>query len=153
MQTRIISWTIGPKKKKGRNACAIELRKRSGGSRYFAEQWNNGNAWESFHRIGELLSGKNTRKISASLVYRLEQFRDGIEAILQQDDYKKLLTGFIRTQLDRSMLASGKNSDEELEEFAERIVDIVVVKREGGRPKFKPEGLIIAGFIADKGGE
>jgi CRISPR-associated protein Cmr2 len=103
-----------------RNACAIELRKRSGGSRYFARKWEESKAWESFHRIGDLISNKNKRKISASLVYRLEQFRTGIEAILKRDDYKNLLTNFTKKQLDRSMLAAGKNSKEELKEFAKK---------------------------------
>ena len=132
----------------GRNACAIELRKRSGGSRYFARKWEESEAWESFHRIGELISNKNKRKISASLVYRLEQFRTGIEAILKKDDYKNLLTNFIKKQLDRSMLDAGKNSKEELNEFAEKIVDIVVVKNQDNKRTFEPEGLIVAGFIA-----
>ena len=141
------------KEKTKRNACAIELRKRSGGSRYFAKQWKENDAWASFHRIGELISNKNKRKISTSLVYRLEQFRTGIEAILKKDDYKNLLTNFIKKQLDRSMLAARKNSKEELKEFAKRIVDIVVVKKQDNERAFEPEGLIVAGFIADKGGE
>jgi len=136
-----------------RNACAIELRKRSGGSRYFARKWDESKAWESFHRIGELISDKNKRKISASLVYRLEQFRTGIEAILKKDDYEKLLTDFIKKQLDRSMLATGKSSEENLNELAEKIVNIIVVKNKDNKLAFKPEGLIVAGFIADKGGE
>ena len=136
-----------------RNACAIELRKRSGGSRYFARKWDEDKAWKSFHRIGELITNKNKRKISASLVYRLEQFRTGIEAILKKDDYRNLLTNFIKKQLDRSMLATGKSSKENLNEFAEKIVDIIIVRNQENEPVFKPEGLIVAGFIADKGGE
>ncbi|HBN26747.1 MAG TPA: type III-B CRISPR-associated protein Cas10/Cmr2, partial [Desulfobacteraceae bacterium] len=141
------------KEQTGRNACAIELKKRSGGSRYFAGKWDEDKAWKSFHRIGELISNKNKRKISTSLVYRLEQFRTGIEAILKKDDYEKLLTNFIKKQLDRSMLVAGKNSKVELEEFAEKIVNIIVVKNKDSKPAFEPEGLIVAGFIADKGGE
>lgn len=145
------------KTKTGRNACAIELRKRSGGSRYFARKWDKSEAWKSFHRIGELISSKNKRKISASLVYRLEQFRTGIEAILKKDNYKKLLTDFIKKQLDRSILSAPEKDSEErdkkLEEFAKKMVDIVVVKKHDSKPEFEPEGLIVAGFIADKGGE
>ena len=51
------------------------------------------------------------------------------------------------------MLAEGKNSKEELKEFAAKIVDIVVVKSQDNKHAFEPEGLIVAGFIADKGGE
>ncbi|MBW2609539.1 MAG: type III-B CRISPR-associated protein Cas10/Cmr2 [Deltaproteobacteria bacterium] len=137
----------------GRNACAIELRKRSGGSRYFASKWEDNKTWESFHRIGDLISNKNKKEISASLVYRLEHFRSGIEAILKKDNYKNLLTGFIKKQLDRSMLAAGKNSKEELEDFAKQMVNIIVIKDPNGKPSFEPEGLIVAGFIADKGGK
>jgi Predicted hydrolase of the HD superfamily (permuted catalytic motifs) len=141
------------KNETGRNACAIELRKRSGGSRYFVRKWDEDKAWESFHRIGKLISNKNKRKISASLVYRLERFRTGVEAILKKDNYENLLTGFFRKQLDRSMLTAGKNSKEELKEFAKKMVDIVVVKKRDNERAFEPEGLIVAGFIADKGGE
>ncbi len=140
------------KKGIGRNACAIELRKRSGGSRYFNRKWNN-KAWKSFNQIGDLISNKSKRKISASLVYRLEQFRTGIEAILKKKNYKDLLISFFAKQLDRSMLAAGKNSKEELEEFAKKMVDIVVLKKQDKKRDFEPEGLIVAGFIADKGGE
>lgn len=98
------------------------------------------------------MSNKNKRKISASLVYRLEQFRTGIEAILKKDNYEKLLTNFIKKQLDRSMLAAGKNSREELEELAKKMGDIVVVKNRDNERTFEPDGLIVAGFIADKGG-
>jgi CRISPR-associated protein Cmr2 len=142
----------------GRNACAIELKKRAGGSRYFVKKWeesgeNESTVWQSFHEIGELISNKNRKKISASLVYRLEQFRAGIEAILKKDGYINLLTSFIAKQLDRSMLDNTRSSEEELKNFAKKAIDIIILKRKDNKPAFEPEGLIIAGFIADKGGE
>ncbi|MFH1514327.1 MAG: type III-B CRISPR-associated protein Cas10/Cmr2, partial [bacterium] len=78
------------KKEAGRNACAIELRKRSGGSRYFVRKWTDeqdGQAWKSFSEIGEAIRSKNKAQVSSSVVYRLEQLRDGIKAILKQKDW------------------------------------------------------------------
>lgn len=74
----------------GRNACAIELRKRSGGSRYFIRRWNDG-AWQSFQKIGSMITNKNKQQVSTSLVYRLAKFEDGIKAILKRNDNKMLL--------------------------------------------------------------
>jgi hypothetical protein len=60
------------------------------------------------------------------------------------------LTSFIEKQLDRSMLVDQEDAKEE---FAQKMVDIVIAANKDGKPVYKPEGLIIAGFIADKGGE
>ena len=131
----------------GRNACAIELRKRSGGSRFFARKWND-RAWESFHIIGGLISDKNKRQISTSLVYRLDKFKTGIDAILEKENWFELMKKFIAKQLDRSMLISHKDCKSE---FAEKMTNIVIIMGKDGKPEYKPEGLIVAAFIADKG--
>ena len=127
----------------GRNACAIELRKRSGGSRFFTRKWED-EAWQSFQQIGALISNKNKQQVSASLVYRLAEFKDGIKAILDHDNHRELLVKFIKKQLERSSLSVKKEMADDL---ASKIADIVVTPDK----KYAPEGLIVAAFIADKG--
>jgi len=140
---------IRAKTEAGRDACAIELRKRAGGSRYFIRKWNSG-AWKSFKQIGELIVDKEKQQVSASLVYRLAEFKPGIDAILKEENYTGLLIKFIEKQIDRSAVGGQENIKKEL---AKKIVDIVVTEDKDSQPKYKPEGLIIAAFIADKGGE
>lgn len=133
------------KKEAGRNACAIELRKRSGGSRFFVRKWDDTAAWKSFVEIGQAIKSKNKAQVSSSLVYRLERFRSGIEAILKYENHKEMLQSFIAAQLDRSEV--GDKEDRKL--FAEKITDIVILdnKDKNRKPEFKPEGLIIAAFM------
>lgn len=129
----------------GRNACAVELRKRSGGSRFFTRKWDDP-AWESFLSIGKA-AGKDVEDIEAvstSLVYRLEQYRVGVEALLKKEEQtgeNSLVKKFIQKQLERSSLSDGME-----DEFAEKITGIVT-KREEKRVEFIPEGLIVASFI------
>jgi len=91
------------KEKAGRNACAIELRKRSGGSRFFYRKWNDP-AWEGFENL------YNTEKdiLSTSLLYNLELYKDGIKAIIEnyKDNEKELKNqciAFIESILRKSI--------------------------------------------------
>ncbi|MCE5210292.1 MAG: type III-B CRISPR-associated protein Cas10/Cmr2 [Deltaproteobacteria bacterium] len=130
------------KDKAGRNACAIELRKRHGGSRYFTRKWAESESWDAFAKIGNL-SGGTDRQLSQSLLYRLESMRPGIEAIIAQDTNKeKNLTTFIAKQIERS----GTKSDKSKDEIAAAITHIVWDKNDKEKP-FNPEGLLITGFL------
>ena len=133
------------KEKAQRDACAIELKKRSGGSRYFVRKWND-KAWESFATIGKASGDtvKNIEAVSRSLVYRLEYFRDGIEAIIKSEENKdnKLLVAFIKKQLERSSIGKGDR-----EEFSKKIADIIIETDQNNKPEFKPEGLIVGAFL------
>ncbi|HPA14406.1 MAG TPA: type III-B CRISPR-associated protein Cas10/Cmr2 [Desulfobacterales bacterium] len=130
----------------GRNACAVELRKRSGGSRYFVRKWNDNVAWEAFEQLGQWIKVKNKQKVSTSLIYRLERFRDGVEAMIQEENHKELLLKFIAKQLERSGIKTPKGKESDL---AAGITEIVLEHDESGNPTFRPEGLIVAAFIAD----
>ena len=173
----------------GRNACAIELRKRSGGSRYFIRKWTEEKAWEAFSTIGQAVKNKNKLQVSTSVVYRLEQLRNGVEAILNHgtdhDSQKAMLEKLILKQLDRSSVG-----DKEYQKnFASKMAEISLVKKYNSkineskseikskseseseseskmnndtknndddnddnknRYDFKPEGLIVAAFMADR---
>lgn len=140
------------KKEGGRDAIAVELRKRSGGSRFFVSKWND--KFETFASIGSKISGENIQEISRSLVYRLSSFQDGVDAMLQQDNRAELLTKFVAKQLGRSGLnvndAEDENKREKLVNVAKEIVQISLTTDSTGKFQFKPEALIIAAFIADK---
>jgi CRISPR-associated protein Cmr2 len=124
----------------GRNACAIELRKRSGGSRYFVRKWSDEDLWDAFKSIGKSIK----ENVSTSLVYRLEMFRDGIEAIINRSidnkDKLELIGKFIKKQLERSWIVSGEEDT-----IAKQIRDVIIKK--GEKLQFEPDGLIIAGFL------
>lgn len=136
------------KKEADRNACAIELRKRSGGSRYFVRKWSDEQIWKSFLEIGEAIKSKNKGQVSSSVVYRLEQLREGVDAVLNHKNWKEMLQKLIFKQLDRSSIGEKKNK----KDFAQKMVDLVVFQHSNGKPEYKPEGLIVAAFMA-KGGE
>lgn len=136
------------KKEEGRNACAIELRKRSGGSRFFTRKWSEEETWKSFSAIGEAIKSANKTQVSSSVVYRLELLRDGVDAILKQNDWKSMLQKLILKQLERSSVGDGQQK----KSFAEKIVDLVVVNKSGTKRVYQPDGLIVAAFMA-KGGE
>jgi len=136
------------KKEAGRNACAIELRKRSGGSRYFVRKWIDEQIWKSFMEIGEAIKSRNKAQVSSSVVYRLEQLKDGVDAILKHENRMKMLESLIFKQLERSSVGDEKHK----QAFAKKMVDLVVCKNSEGKYEYKPEGLIVAAFMA-KGGE
>ena len=98
--------------------------------------------------IGSAIKSESKSRISSSLAYKLEQLRDGAEAILAKDGKdRKMLKAFIEHQLERSEV--GDKSQKE--ELAKKISEIVVRKDGEGNSLFKPEGLIIAGFMAEGG--
>ncbi|MEW6185991.1 MAG: type III-B CRISPR-associated protein Cas10/Cmr2 [Thermodesulfobacteriota bacterium] len=131
------------KKEMERNACAIELRKRHGGSRFFVRKWSDNNSWDAFENIIRLLDGKD-RQISSSLMYRLEQMRPGIEAILKHGEKEKgLLEKFVTKQIERSGVKVKKDENHLVKWIAEIIVD--------HKGEFSPEGLLVAGFLAEVG--
>jgi CRISPR-associated protein Cmr2 len=124
----------------GRNACAVELRKRNGGSRYFVRKWDSEGkeAWKSFMSLGGVKGNVSNR-----LIYRLEGLRPGIEAITKKEGRTSgMIERFILAQLERSETGGGKPV-----ETARDIANVII----GDNGQFSPEGLIIASFIA--GGE
>ena len=130
------------KDKAERNACAIELRKRHGGSRYFTRKWADKETWDAFEFIGKMTE-ENHRQVSRSLLYRLETLRPGIEAIMIQDTKaEENLNAFIAKQIERS----GTESLENKELIARSIAYIVWDKNNHKNP-FNPEGLMIADFL------
>jgi len=148
----------------GRSACAIEIRKRSGGSRYFSAKWDakntftGKNIWDDFVKISGLIAG-DAQELSTSLVYRLGEFSNGFDAIIEQEDWESFIK-LLAKQVERSGLKElAKLKKDERKQRAEEIAKIaagIIVRNDSSCGKiFVPEGLIIAGFTgkAQKGGE
>jgi CRISPR-associated protein Cmr2 len=129
------------KGKANRNACALELRKRHGGSRIFTRKWAD-KGWPAFDNAMRM-TGDSDRELSHSLLYRLEKLRPGIEAIMKSDtNAEENLITFITRQIERS----GIKSKVPEKEIAEWICQIVWDRGNNEDP-FSPEGLLIAGFL------
>jgi len=146
-----------------RDACAIELRKRSGGSRYFMAKWDEKNPfndkplWDSFLNIGrDVLSKDET--LSRSLIYKFSQFKDGFNAIKEGplDKVIEDATALVRLQVERSVKFKGndKEKNEKLDEVSRMIAGLIVRKPKHEKTwLFNPEGLIVADFANRKGGD
>jgi len=163
------------KRRAGRNACTVELRKRNGGERIFTRKWDDTDDWEAFWGLIESAGGK-LREVSHSLLYRLESMRPGIEAILASGEgAKERLIRFLSAQVERSGQKTGKavterndgrNVNDEgneqnkrnspdgrsvrKQDIAAMIAQIVWDRNDAKKP-FKTDGLIIAAFLG--GGE
>ncbi len=134
------------KEKAGRNACAIELRKRHGGSRYFTRKWLDVDSWDAFAKMMDQ-SGTQTRQVSQSLIYRFETLRPGVEAIINfQPENGVMLEKFVSKQIERS----GPQTKENHDQIAKAVAGVVCDKTNKEKP-FNPEGLMIAGFLSGGG--
>jgi CRISPR-associated protein Cmr2 len=129
------------KDKAGRNACAVELRKRHGGSRVFTRKWDD-DGWNAFDNVLRLAGGE--RDLSRSLLYRLKTLRAGIEAIIRSNkNVEENLNSFIAKQIERS----GAKLSKPPEEVARWVTQIVWDQKNSNEP-FSDEGLLIAGFLS-----
>lgn len=127
-----------------RNACVIELKKRSGGSRFFGAKWDDP-SWKGFDRINQALrdTGDKQQELSTSLVYRLEKLRNGVEAIIHsnREDRRSLLVKLLDAELKRSGISGEKG-------IADSLADVVWAKRSGMEDKFEPERAIVCAFLS-----
>ncbi len=141
------------KERAGRNACAIELRKRSGGSRYFVRKWGDKaddetHVWDSFAEIGCAIANTNDAQVSTSVAYRIQHLKDGIQAVLASENRREMLEKIIFKLLERSAVGE-KNRKKDL---AKRMVDVLIRRNGKGDYELEPDGLIVAAFMA-KGGQ
>ena len=150
------------KERGGRNAIAIKLDKRSGGGRTWVSKWDGPNSTlEAFRFVGEAL-GQDARDLSSSLAYRLELFRDGLEAIVSHDvEVESRLAAFIQAQMDRSELKTKVSSKELAPQVARLIRSQTATPDDretvawGGTPTpdtpaLNLESLIVAKFLGER---
>lgn len=152
----------GAKERGGRNAIAIKLDKRSGGGRTWISKWDGPDSTlKEFCFVGNAL-GQDARDLSSSLAYRLELFRDGLEAVVSHGvDVETRLARFIEAQIDRSELKT-KVKPHELAPQVARLIrsqtatpdDREWVARGGtptpDTPALNLESLIVAKFLGER---
>jgi CRISPR-associated protein Cmr2 len=135
----------------GRDACALELRKRSGGDRLIAAKWDDP-VWDALERLSGI-AADDGRLISHSLLYRLEELKPGFDAMIDAfgDDearLKKNVESIISAQLERS---SRSVKDEDAgREIKKWLRQIALRKNKDGTFGFNAGALQIAAFM---GGE
>ena len=126
----------------GRDSLIVELKKRSGGSRYFGSKWDD-ESWKAFIGLGKAISKESKKSgegISTSLAYRIDMFRNGIDAIINsnRENSRELLIDFFKAQLERSSLPSGEG-------MAQGMADIILTNT--GIDTGYSERLIVAAFL------
>jgi len=138
------------KEKAGRNAFAIELRKRSGGSRYFYRKWDD-SAWEGFEKLF------NTEKdiLSTSLLYNLELYKDGLKAIIDnyKDNEKELknqCTAFIESILRKSI---EKDLIQDIPEHIYKVTIRKKIKENSIEYHYDTDVLKMIAFLRGEGNE
>jgi len=139
------------KKEGGRNALAIELKKRSGGSRYFVAHWDDekSTTWDKFQKLQIALS-KSSKDISRSLLYRLSKFEEGAIPLIKRKN-KKMMMQFIQTLLEKSELSNKDNGKADKVELAQYISELISEKIDkNGQSRLDNDALIIAAFLAQK---
>ena len=138
------------KRKTERNAVAIELDKRSGGSRVYSSKWEGSDSTlEDFKSIGNAL-GKDSRDLSSSLAYRLETFKEGLISISESENSSKRMANFIAAQMDRSEVtfAADPNLSKEEQKKALAQSIVCVIRKSEGVLAF--ESLIVAKFLGER---
>jgi CRISPR-associated protein Cmr2 len=147
----------------GRNAIAIRLAKRSGGPSTFVCKWNekaldgiltgfnevsrDKTLLDHSLRVAQEFGASGASDLSSSLVYRLESFRPGLEAIADKEP--GLMTKFIAEQIARSR---GKGKENEHEELAKSMASLIIRKKSSnnGGQLIDLSPLLIARFIGKR---
>lgn len=150
------------KEKGGRNAVALELRKRAGGPALFLAGWQE-EPWPDLgldlpaekrrlvsllEELAEFLGRPPYRELSASLIYRLQELQPGLEAIAGQAPAE--VANFIRAQVQRSQ----KEEDQvQAAYLAARLAALMVSPPTPANPLpyLTIEPLLIAKFLGALG--
>jgi CRISPR-associated protein Cmr2 len=144
------------KKQCDRDACAIELRKRSGGSRFFMAKWDQVNAF-NLENIWDTFSGlwqdkaMQAEAIGKSLIYHFASpsLKDGFQAILDGpvEAFVTRATKLVRLQVRRSLVIS-EDQKERLDLVTNRLAGLIFQQTPEGKPaSFKPERLIVSEYL------
>lgn len=129
-------------KTQGRNGFVLEVDKRSGGGRVFRARWDQPDLIHSFIQVADGLQEREKEIMSSSLAYRLDSFRDGVMAIVDQHPDK--LPAFVTKQLERS----GKGAGEKPERLLELAGHVAAVLANRKKDEAIPtEALVVANFI------
>lgn len=147
----------GAKKEGGRNAIAVQVDKRSGGPRGLIRGWDEQpmpelmkkppkgidpcqTIMDHFLSFAEDFGANSQLSMSSSLIYRMEDFRDGLTTLARQKPAG--LPDFLSTLIVRSD-RSLKNNKEGLQRLAWRAAALLL-SQDG---KLQTETLVVARFI------
>ena len=157
------------KEKSGRNSLAIRLKKRSGGERDMWFKWEEKNVFAEDKTCREsfldVLSNAG-KKLTASLLYKIESLKGSFEPILFEISGKKLTPKtigegekqMIVSLFEYEVAHSIMKKSEDSKELAKDLAGICIkVKNDNGKITaastedwFNPEAAIIANFMAQK---
>lgn len=133
------------KEKAGRNALAVEVKKRSGGSRIIARKWDD-RCWENMIKLGKMI--KASENISMSLAYKFVDWKDGFESIITgnypETEKESLVLEYIRTFLDSSVTSS------DVKPALCQSIRYVLFDEKLSMHTFAPDGLIISTMFTRK---
>ena len=133
------------KKEGGRDALALELRKRSGGSRFVTAKWD-APVWTNMLELQRALRTQNL-DLSRSLLYSIDNYSEGITPLIGHED-NEILKRFIIHLLGKS----GLDTDKEIKkELAEKISLLIKEQQNTEKAdKVNSDSLIISAFLAEK---
>ena len=147
----------------GRNALALELDKRSGGSRQFVTKWddkplselclgspglNEMRLVDIFVNMSKKLGNSGNTSLSSSLIYRLESLKPGLEAII--NNYPNELPKFIEKQLKRTRTDSSRTDTNILPILSEQMAALIMRKTAMDSSVYPDtQALIIARFMGE----
>jgi CRISPR-associated protein Cmr2 len=149
------------KEKGGRNALALELDKRAGGSKLFTCHWNQTSVEclnliaddpassqlliEHLKTLGAGMQRSGGSGLSSSMAYRMEELKPGLEAIAAKMPEK--LPQFISKQISRSAGVKEKDEEKNLKLAGQISALIAQTDKENGGLKIDTDALIISRFI------
>jgi CRISPR-associated protein Cmr2 len=143
-----------------RNAMALELAKRSGGSRRFICKWGEAPSKElgvgtdaiveHFLRLAAQFGGKQNGAVSSSLLYRMEALRPALEAL--GADHPEKIRAFVEKQIktDRERPVDSDEPGGEKKAIAESMAALLfrsAPESTKSRPVIETESMVIARFL------
>lgn len=125
----------------GRNSCAIELKKRSGGSRYFYQKWDHP-CWNSFNA----LLNTNQQLLSKSCIYNLDNYEVAFSTILENEKEPQIKIKQLLSSIVKKSIGSEPDS-----EHVRQMTDLLLVKNE--KTSFSTDPLKILAFLRGESNE
>lgn len=140
----------------GRNALALEVRRRSGGPRHMVAKWDD-KRWSVFDRVLLAMKRDSGSDLSRSFLYSLKQFEQGFSAILDgRGDQEKELTGLMAHLLKKTPFKGEKTISVDLIRLLfEHDEDAKIWTWAEGEAEHRFDAPLMAAFLVDTvlGGE
>ena len=134
------------KERRGRDAVAISLRKRSGAELIIARKWGNSREGiiDKLNRVVELLSDK---KESSRLMYKIKENKTALET-LKLKGSEGFVEKFIESLIEKGERDKDKNDKEFEKAKRDRAKNLAAIMEFDKDNNLNADGLIIARFLA-----